>query len=428
MHNGNRKNKCNFSNSSKMIILTGIDFHSPNRGIDALFIGTINCILNKYPNAQIASFGGTSGKWVHNEVLEINNKSINIEFFGERMLKQILTFFISCFFYKCPNFIRKWLYLKHYSIKKFINSHCVIDLSYGDSFSELYGFRWFLMNSLNKITAFNLNRPVIMFPQTMGPFFTTRARIIATYIFKKTKKIYLREKISNYIINGLIKDKSKIIISTDMAFLMKAKQIDNKLWKKKLFLDGPLVGINISGLLFNNTKRQQLIGREFDYVKAMNEIILFFVKEKGCCVYLVPHVYSTPPSQYDDLRACHDVYSQLPPQIQKNVGIIEKDFTAPELKWIIGQFVFFVGGRMHSCIDAMSMKVPTVAIAYSHKFKGIMESIRVGNFVCDLKNLNEEEIVQKIIPVFKEKDKIKKNLEVMIPNAEKLALKCNEYI
>ena len=424
----NSKKKYSFSNRPIRIVITGADFYSPNRGVDALFIGTIACILAKYPNAKISTFGGLIGKWMHKEMLDINDNAIKIEFFGGRIRKQIMFYLISLIFRKCPAIIKRWLYSKYYSLKKFIDAHVIVDLSYGDSFSELYGFRCLWMNSLNKLTAFNLRRPIIMFPQTIGPFFSARGRFIAQQVLRRVRILCLREDISRNIVLKLMKNQPKIVKSTDMAFLMKPKLVDSKQWGRRSFTDVPIVGINISGLLFNDVKRKQLIGRNFDYIKVMKEVISFFVKEMKCFVYLVPHVYSSPSSRYDDRRTCNHIYLQLPSQIQRHVALIEKDFTAPELKWIIGQFDFFVGGRMHSCINALSMKVPTLATAYSNKFKGVMETVGVGHLACDLRKMTAEEIVQKVINGFKEKDKIRQHLESIMPIIEERALKCNEFI
>lgn len=422
------KKKYSFSNRPIKIIITGAEFHSPNRGVDALFIGTIACILAKYPNAKISTFGGLIGMWVHKEMLDINDNVTKIEFFGGRLRKQIMFYLISLIFRKCPVIIKRWLYSKYYSLKKFIEAHVIVDLSLGDSFSELYGFRRLWMNSLNKLIAFNLHRPIVMFPQTIGPFFSARGRFIAQQVLRRVRILCLREDISRNIVLKLMKNQPKILRSTDIAFLMKPKPVDSEQWRRRSFPDAPIVGLNISGLLFNDIKRKQLIGRNFDYIKLMKEVINLFVKEMKCFVYLAPHVYSSPPCQYDDRRACDHIYLQLPSQIQRHVALIEKDFVAPELKWIIGQFAFFVGGRMHSCINALSMKVPTLATAYSNKFKGIMDTLGVGHLACDLRETTAEEVVQKVINAFKEKDKIRQHLESIMPIIEERALKCNEFI
>ena len=113
---------------------------------------------------------------------------------------------------------------------------------------------------------------------------------------------------------------------------------------------------------------------------------------------------------------------------EKRVMIQEGDYSAEDLKYIIGQCDFFIGSRMHSCIAALSMKVPTISLSYSHKFNGIMQSLRQENNVCNLKKHDHQMILSKILEAYTNKSEIQVRLEKQIPLIEKKVYQCADLI
>ena len=77
---------------------------------------------------------------------------------------------------------------------------------------------------------------------------------------------------------------------------------------------------------------------------------------------------------------------------------------------------------MHACIAALSQNIPTVAIAYSKKFKGFMDSIGVGNLVADPREMEEQEILSVVNRAYAERDNIRNHLERTMPGVRKHVL------
>lgn len=63
-----------------------------------------------------------------------------------------------------------------------------------------------------------------------------------------------------------------------------------------------------------------------------------------------------------------------------------------EIKYLIGRCDFFIGARMHACIAALSQCIPTVSIAYSDKFIGVMKSIGMESYCVDPRTQETGEI------------------------------------
>ena len=102
---------------------------------------------------------------------------------------------------------------------------------------------------------------------------------------------------------------------------------------------------------------------------------------------------------------------------QARVVPITREYDATEIKGIISQCDLFVGARMHSCIAAISMGVPTVAIASSYKTFGLMRSVDLEKYVCNFSTMTLEELTQKVNDIWQGREKIKSELK---PRAESL--------
>lgn len=77
---------------------------------------------------------------------------------------------------------------------------------------------------------------------------------------------------------------------------------------------------------------------------------------------------------------------------------------------------------MHACIAALSQNVPTVSIAYSSKFIGVMQTIDVPDLVADPRVLEKAQVVKFIEDVFEQKTRIQGHLEKTIPHVKETIL------
>lgn len=85
-------------------------------------------------------------------------------------------------------------------------------------------------------------------------------------------------------------------------------------------------------------------------------------------------------------------------------------YTVEELKGIIGRCDLFIGTFMHANIAAISMSVPTIAIAHSQKTWGIMKMVGLEEYVWDLRRMVYEELVLKVDKAWEKRDKIREDM------------------
>ena len=127
---------------------------------------------------------------------------------------------------------------------------------------------------------------------------------------------------------------------------------------------GGFVGLNVSPLFAGFTGSAE---RWFDVCR---DVVHAIVDELHMGVLLVPHV--TVPGT-DDRAFMQRVLAGC--DRGDRVRLLPDGLSAPQIKWVIGQCAVFAGTRMHSTVAALSMGVPTVSLAYSHKSIGINRDV-----------------------------------------------------
>ena len=247
----------------------------------------------------------------------------------------------------------------------------VIDIGGGDSFADIYwAKRLKLMLFLKGLT--HLSRtPLVVAPQTIGPFSKPLSRRLARATLKRSAIVATRDAMSTRAARDeLGLDEGRIIEASDVALLLPYDPPAPRA------AGGPVkVGINVSGLLMRGgyTGKNEF-GLTSEYPDLMRDLIRHFQEHPdGCEVHLVPHVlpeHDGRSQREDDFVANQALAAEFP-------GVIEAPrFQSPsEAKSYIAGLDFFMGARMHACIAAFSSGVPVVPMAYSRKFAGLFGTL-----------------------------------------------------
>lgn len=238
------------------------------------------------------------------------------------------------------------------------NTSLVAAINGGDGFSDIYGDFWFHFRLPETLLAMGCKIPVIMLPQTIGPFEKKYNFQLAEKILKYSSYVYTRDnKFSDSLKKlGIAYEKTK-----DLSAYMKSES-----WNIDVLPES--IGINVSGLCYSNSF-SNLEGQFNEYPYLIDTIIKYF-QDKGKPIYLIPHSYnySAPEKSNDDMEACRKAYARL--TNKKNVILIDQDLTSPQLKYLISKMNFFIGTRMHANFAAIYSRVPVFGLAYSYKFEG----------------------------------------------------------
>ena len=260
----------------------------------------------------------------------------------------------------------------------------VLDISAGDSFADIYGARRFVYNVLAKFAVYLSRTPMIMSPQTIGPFNRSWARFAAGFMMRRANVVIARDNLStDYLAQFKLKNNME---ATDVAFRLP--------YVEQAAFPGSKthVGINVSGLLYNGGyTRSNDFGLKSDYKAFTRQLIAGIVANPDNQLHLIGHVNSETMQVEDDYRVAESLAQEFPGTI------VAPRFANPsEAKTYISRLSFFCGARMHACIAAFSSGVPVVPIAYSRKFIGLFGTLGYKH-VADCKSQSSDEMIMLIM-------------------------------
>jgi polysaccharide pyruvyl transferase WcaK-like protein len=266
----------------------------------------------------------------------------------------------------------------------------VLDIGEGDSFTDIYGLRRFRLHIASKLAVLLKGIPLILSPQTVGPFDRWYARLLARFVMKRCAKVFARDGISfDYLKSQGLKN-SGIAEAIDVAFCLPYRVSERPVGEHNV-----RIGLNVSGLLYSGGYAgENQFGLSLDYPRLMRELLAEWCKDEKNEVWLIPHVLSDAVPRDDDRTALREL-AKVFPQAR-----MAPEFASPsEAKSFIATMDFMTGARMHACIAAFSAGVPVVPFAYSRKFNGLFESLGYSWYV-DGKSLKNGEAKDRILEGF----------------------------
>ncbi|WND03278.1 polysaccharide pyruvyl transferase family protein [Temperatibacter marinus] len=286
-----------------------------------------------------------------------------------------------------------------------------LDISGGDSFTDLYGTKRFNQITLPKRMVLKAGIPLILLPQTIGPFKHKKSRDIARDILKKSSLVIARDQDSLERIKDLVGsafNPNQFILGLDMAFGLPKASI-NQTSLKPLYDQKP-IGINVSGLLWNDPQNaREQFSLKANYKKTLIKLIHNFAEKTDRPILLIPHVMPEDKTE-NDLVACQSLKTSLPEEISKRVFIISEYIAPQTLKGVINECCWFTGSRMHATIAALTSETAVSNMAYSVKSKGVFAHYNNQNEVYDMRELSTDALVDQLFKSFENRQKIKATL------------------
>ena len=291
------------------------------------------------------------------------------------------------------------------SARAILNARAVLDVSGGDSFTDLYGPHRFRSMTLAKRVVLNAGRPLILLPQTLGPFRSKMAKVEAARILAAARAVFVRDRRSEDLlveILGPLFDPARHRRGPDMAVLLASKAPKSLPGPLATWLapdrNAPVAGLNVSGLLCNAPSearaRYGLAADHPEQVEAAARAILD--SDPAMRLVLVSHVIRPTGDAESDHDAACALARKLDADYLGRVLVAPQDLSASELKGLISRLDWFAGARMHATIAGFSTGVPTLGLGYSDKAQGVFEECGFGKHVADLRTHDPRDVAARV--------------------------------
>lgn len=234
---------------------------------------------------------------------------------------------------------------------KLAGADLIIDSGAGDSFTDIYGPKRLSTMAYAQWRAARLGRPLILGPQTIGPFNTWWGRLLGRWMVRHADFVAARDDKSAIASAAL--GRPVDVVSTDLVFSLPtappAASFD--------------VLLNVSGLLWFGSDHVNSEKYRAETVALVEDLAT-----RGRAVTLLPHVVGSSKGS-DDLDASNELVAMFPAALQPTI-VTPTDLH--DARSIISGASIVIGARMHACLNALSQGVPSIPWAYSRKFEPLM--------------------------------------------------------
>lgn len=228
----------------------------------------------------------------------------------------------------------------------------VWDTRSGDSFADIYGLDRHLTMSLVHEFAAQAGTRVVMAPQTVGPFGTRRGRALGRRTLHRSAFVFARDPRSARAAEEL--GRPADLVTADLVFAIDPAT------------PGPErdVLLNVSGLLWHANPHVDHLAYQRVIRKTIEQL-----RTDGREVALLAHVLNSPNPDNDV-----PVVRALADDADDDLEVVVPTGLDDVRATIAGAKVL-IGSRMHACLNALSVGVPAIPLAYSRKFAPLLQSV-----------------------------------------------------
>lgn len=409
------------SETTPIVALLGLTRNTENFGVRVLLTSAVESLAKADPSAEIVLFDYGYQPEVWTEQTPVGPKSIrliNLRFswrlnLPNNVFRLVLAVMLSRLL---PVSVRERNWGRNPWLREILRARAHFSISGGDSFSDIYGMQRFLYVALPQVLVLLMQRPLVLLPQTYGPFDGWFARRVARYILKRSRTVFSRDEIGLDVVREVSGSLGAAVqVVPDIGLAMTPEPISPKLhgWISEMKTRGPLVGLNVSSLLYmGGYTGDNMFRLRENFPALIDALVEHLVVTLGARVLLVPHVCGGPGSEEDESRLCQKLEDKFRKDWGDRVCSLNEQLNHRQMKAVIGGCDLFLGARMHACIAAVSQGVPSVCLAYSKKFAGVMKPLGNGVRVSDLRVATIPEILAVTTELFRHRVALRQELQV----------------
>ncbi|SIQ58571.1 colanic acid/amylovoran biosynthesis protein [Chryseobacterium sp. RU37D] len=294
------------------------------------------------------------------------------------------------------------------TVKQFHNAKTIFVK--GGGFIHAYGEKtapylmWYFLFYVRLAKA--LNKKVVFFPNSYGPFIGLTVKNQVRSVFNKLDLVYARENVSSKSLGELLG--KNIPVEMDLGFFLEKGSQEEALkvlQKYNLSKEDKIVGVTIRPWRFPGLSNPEGLYRK--YIDSVAELAKHLLS-KGYKMALCNQSLG-PNSHEDDRNAIKDLLEKIQ---DPNIIWINENLSCDLLKAVYSSFYFFIGTRFHSIIFSLTSLVPSIAIGYGgNKALGIMRDFSLDDYVVQIQDVHPDLLINMFDKAITKYDAIKSQLE-----------------
>ena len=283
-----------------------------------------------------------------------------------------------------------------YNEKKYFDKIIVLG---GDDFSEYYS-KYVASIELYKLWRLSKHTEIVMLGQTIGPFSSVVNRFVIKCLLPKLN-VYSRDPwTAEYFKKHF---NIKIEQMRDLAFSPLPLQSNSKI-EKNILSEYSLKKDSYFTVVVSGLFEQGYYCKSEDiyllrYKEAIQEILkLDSLLDKK--VVLLAHTF---PPYGDESSLIQKLFLMFSEEERGRVIVVKEKILPTKARFILGGGLFSITGRMHPAVSTLQMGNPSIMLAYSVKYEGVIGmSLNRSDLIIDA-NIPELWMSGEIVSLIKEK-------------------------
>ena len=268
-----------------------------------------------------------------------------------------------------------------------------------------------VLRALPMYIASVLRVPFVLYSQSIGPFRSKAQEVLMRWAIRRAKLIFVRETISESLLQKMGFSKDQYVLVPDAAFLFGVKTRHDETHQEV-----KEIGVTVRDWFASEKQRQ------FE-----NEMALFAksLLADGYAINFIPQVDCVNHDNDDD----REVVKKIEAIVGKHerVKYTYEACDHYQVKEMYNKLHVLVGTRMHSNIFALTSYVPCLAIAYEYKTTGIMKDLGLGEWTVEIGQVKADSMKKKFDELINRRDEylatMHKNLPPYLERAKSIAVK-----
>lgn len=262
-------------------------------------------------------------------------------------------------------------------------------------------------------------KPYIFLPQAWGSFEKKEVSSWAKRICKDANLVFSRDdESSNYLAKLQNIPISEVRTLPDIAFRFRGA---SEVVGRSIFRDLGLVkdGRPVITLVPNMRvyERTAGTGASNQYVNLLVALTNYCIENLGASVLLVPNEIRVPSSVGpDDRFLCGIIECCI--RNPEYCYTIREYYPSETIKAILGQSDLLIASRFHSLVFALSQGVPVLALGWSHKYRELLRSFGLEDFVVEHDRLDTNSVLSLVERAWERREESRRLILETVPQLQ----------
>lgn len=216
--------------------------------------------------------------------------------------------------------------------------------------------------------------------------------------------IYTRESLTYDYFQSL--GLPNLCLLPDPAFILPAEHCE----LPACLSDHEIVGLNISNYVMGGMTLEHPFGQE------VIRLITYILHETDMQILLIPHVTWNREGINQDDRQMADIIADHFNNPERIRTLDIENLNYCQIRYAISKCKLFIGARTHSVISAYSMCVPTLALGYSIKSRGIAKDLGLNeSLVVNCHHFQVGDLLHSFTYLMQHETDIREHLQQIMP-------------